>query len=80
MTKFQQQIKSPTKILPAPQTTSANKVAQRIILKPANTGQQVLSSQIIQMPQPIGSGQLHQINIPGKGVSIHLMLFSMRHI
>lgn len=56
------QVKSPTKILPAPQVNSTVKLPQRLILKPS-TG-----SQIIQVPQPIASGQLHQINIPGKGM------------
>lgn len=54
--------KSPTKILPAPQVNATNKISQRLIIKPTTT------SQLIQVPQSIGSTQLHQINIPGKGV------------
>lgn len=68
------QLKSPTKILPATQVTSASKVPQRIIFKSATgTGHTILpSAQIIQVAgtQGINTGQLHQINIPGKGVSI----------
>ncbi|XP_044252971.1 protein lin-54 homolog isoform X2 [Tribolium madens] len=64
------QIKSPTKILPATQTTTG-KVPQRIIFKSAGTGHTILSSpQIIQVAgtQALSTGQLHQINIPGKGM------------
>lgn len=66
------QIKSPTKILPATQSSSG-KVPQRIIFKSAGTGHTILSSpQIIQVAgtQALSTGQLHQINIPGKGVSL----------
>lgn len=66
------QIKSPTKILPAPQaaTVATSKGPQRIIIKPS-TGPVLGSSQLLQVSgaQPLGTtGQLHQINIPGKGV------------
>ncbi|XP_063904049.1 protein lin-54 homolog isoform X2 [Zophobas morio] len=65
------QIKSPTKILPATQTTSTSKVPQRIFFKSAATGTTILpSAQIIQVAgtQALSTGQLHQINIPGKGM------------
>lgn len=63
-------MKTPTKILPAPQGSETTKVAQRIFLKPANTTPLLTSSQLIQVTgaQTIQSGQVHQINIPGKGV------------
>nr|XP_974962.1 PREDICTED: protein lin-54 homolog isoform X1 [Tribolium castaneum] len=64
------QIKSPTKILPATQATGG-KVPQRIIFKSSGTGHTILSSpQIIQVAgtQALSTGQLHQINIPGKGM------------
>lgn len=64
--------KSPTKILPAPQGGTSVKLPQRIFLKPSNTSPIVGTSQLIQVAsgtQTLGSpGQLHQINIPGKGV------------
>ncbi|KAF5287497.1 hypothetical protein FQA39_LY04125 [Lamprigera yunnana] len=69
--KLLPQSKTHTKILPAPQTTSATKVGQRIILKQANSNSSLMSpGQIIQVAgnQPLLTGQLHQINIPGKGV------------
>lgn len=65
-------LKSPTKILPATSLTTS-KAQQRIIFKSTTGGQTVLPpGQIIQLTgnQSINSGQLHQINIPGKGVSI----------
>lgn len=64
-------IKSPTKILPAASST-ITKGPQRIIFKTAGSNQTILpSGQLIQVSgsQAINSGQLHQINIPGKGVS-----------
>ncbi|XP_019881371.1 protein lin-54 homolog isoform X2 [Aethina tumida] len=63
-------LKSPTKILPATSLTT-NKAQQRIIFKSTTGGQTVLPpGQIIQLTgnQSINSGQLHQINIPGKGM------------
>jgi hypothetical protein len=65
------QIKSPTKILPATQTTSTSKVPQRIVFKTSGTGHTILpSAQIIQVAgtQALSTGQLHPINIPGKGM------------
>lgn len=65
-------MKSPTKILPAPQTTEASKIAQRIFIKPASATPMIASSQLIQVTggqaQALQTGQLHQIQIPGKGV------------
>lgn len=70
--KSQIQIKSPTKILPATSTTSTGKAPQRFIFKSSAGGHTILpSAQIIQVAggQALNTGQLHQINIPGKGVS-----------
>lgn len=64
-------VKSPTKILPAG-AVSVNK-AQRIIFKAAGPNQTILpAGQLIQVSgsQALNTGQLHQINIPGKGVSV----------
>lgn len=70
--KYFLQVKSQTKILPAPQSGDTNKVAQRIFIKPANASPLIASSQLIQVTggqaQALQSGQLHQIQIPGKGV------------
>ncbi|KAF2899459.1 hypothetical protein ILUMI_06720 [Ignelater luminosus] len=71
--KIVPQTKTHTKILPAPQVSAANKVAQaqRIILKQTNANSSIVTpGQIIQVAgnQPLLTGQLHQINIPGKGV------------
>ncbi|KAK5641328.1 hypothetical protein RI129_009875 [Pyrocoelia pectoralis] len=69
--KILPQGKTHAKILPAPQTTSATKIGQRIILKQANSNTPIITSgQVIQVTgsQPLLSGQLHQINIPGKGI------------
>ncbi|XP_044758263.1 protein lin-54 homolog isoform X2 [Coccinella septempunctata] len=58
-------VKSPTKILPAQKGT------QHIIYKKPATGQSILpQAQVIQVAgtQALNAGQLHQINIPGKGV------------
>ncbi|KAI4457172.1 tesmin/tso1-related [Holotrichia oblita] len=62
-------VRSPTKILPAPQTTTA-KVPQRILLKSNSNPTLIAPNQLIQVAggQPITAGQIHQINIPGKGV------------
>lgn len=62
-------VKSPAKILPAG-SVSVNK-GQRIIFKSAGTNQTILpAGQLIQVSgsQTLNTGQLHQINIPGKGV------------
>ncbi|KAL3274316.1 hypothetical protein HHI36_015719 [Cryptolaemus montrouzieri] len=59
------QVKSPTKILPA------QKIPQHIVYKKASAGQSILpQGQVIQVAggQTLNTGQLHQINIPGKGV------------
>lgn len=63
-------VKSPAKILPAG-AVSVNK-GQRIIFKTAGPNQTILpAGQLIQVSgsQALNTGQLHQINIPGKGVS-----------
>ncbi|XP_017773440.1 PREDICTED: protein lin-54 homolog [Nicrophorus vespilloides] len=70
--KIVPQVRSPTKILPAPQTSvAAGKLTQRIYIKPTNVSSTttVIPSQIIQVAgtQAIAGG-LHQINIPGKGM------------
>lgn len=60
------QVKSPTKILPAQKGT------QHIVYKKPTTAQSLLpQAQVIQVAgaQTLNTGQLHQINIPGKGVS-----------
>lgn len=65
------QVKAPTKILPAG-SIAGGKTAQRIIFKTAAGNQTILpQGQILQLTgsQSLNSGQLHQINIPGKGVS-----------
>lgn len=65
------QIKSPTKILPATSGSNSPKTPQRIIFKTTGTNQTIIpSGQIIQVAgtQPINTNQVHQINIPGKGV------------
>ncbi|XP_066260452.1 protein lin-54 homolog [Euwallacea similis] len=65
------QVKSPTKILPAGVSTLTGvKGTQRLILK-SSSGSQVLSAgQLIQVAgtQGLSNGQIHQINVPGKGV------------
>ncbi|KAF5277210.1 hypothetical protein FQR65_LT03916 [Abscondita terminalis] len=69
--KILPQGKAHTKILPAPQTTATTKMGQRIILKQANSSSSIMApGQIIQVTgsQPLLTGQLHQINIPGKGI------------
>ncbi|KAK9739358.1 Tesmin/TSO1-like CXC domain, cysteine-rich domain [Popillia japonica] len=62
-------VRSPTKILPAPQTTTT-KVPQRILVKSNSNPTLIAPNQLIQVAggQPITAGQIHQINIPGKGV------------
>ncbi|KAJ8978989.1 hypothetical protein NQ317_015705 [Molorchus minor] len=63
-------IKSPTKILPAASGT-VNKGSQRIIFKATGTNQTIIpTGQLIQVAasQALSTGQLHQINIPGKGM------------
>ncbi|GJQ82265.1 putative tesmin/TSO1-like CXC domain, cysteine-rich domain protein [Trypoxylus dichotomus] len=62
-------VRSPTKILPAPQSTTT-KVPQRILLKSNANPTLIAPNQLIQVAgnQPITAGQIHQINIPGKGV------------
>ncbi|KAJ8932690.1 hypothetical protein NQ318_000606 [Aromia moschata] len=63
-------IKSPAKILPAASGT-INKGPQRIIFKTTGGNQAILpSGQLIQVAgsQTLNTGQLHQINIPGKGM------------
>lgn len=58
-------VKSPTKILPAQKGT------QHIIYKKPSVAQSILpQAQVIQVAgaQTLNAGQLHQINIPGKGV------------
>ncbi|KAK4874214.1 hypothetical protein RN001_013574 [Aquatica leii] len=69
--KILPQGKTHTKILPAPQTTATTKMGQRIILKQANSNSSLMTpGQIIQVTgsQPLLTGQLHQISIPGKGI------------
>ncbi|XP_018577673.1 protein lin-54 homolog isoform X2 [Anoplophora glabripennis] len=62
-------IKSPTKILPAASSTMT-KGPQRIIFKTGSNQTILPSGQLIQVSgsQALNSGQLHQINIPGKGM------------
>nr|CAH7756963.1 unnamed protein product [Callosobruchus chinensis] len=63
-------VKTPTKILPAGAVTIP-KGSQKIIFKTAATNQTIIpSGQLIQVAssQTLASGQLHQINIPGKGM------------
>ncbi|KAH1025596.1 protein lin-54 homolog isoform X1 [Dendroctonus ponderosae] len=65
------QIKSPTKISPGNVTNVAGtKGAQRIIFKNAGGNQLLPAGQLIHMTgtQGITNGQIHQINVPGKGV------------
>ncbi|CAH0564090.1 unnamed protein product [Brassicogethes aeneus] len=60
----------PAKILPAA-AVAGGKAQQRIVFKTGGGGQAVLpAGQIIQLAgnQSLNSGQLHQINIPGKGM------------
>ncbi|CAG9857105.1 unnamed protein product [Phyllotreta striolata] len=64
------QVKSPAKILPA-SSLAAAKPAQRIIFKTAGGNQTIIpQGQILQLSgtQNLNTGQLHQINIPGKGM------------
>ncbi|XP_030768048.1 protein lin-54 homolog [Sitophilus oryzae] len=61
------QIKSPAKILPAGALTGG-KGAQRIIFKGGGSGQLVPAGQLIQVGTQIAGGQIHQINVPGKGM------------
>ncbi|XP_056633113.1 protein lin-54 homolog [Diorhabda sublineata] len=64
------QLKVPTKILPAG-SNSTNKSTQRIIFKSASGNQTILpQAQILQVSaaQTLNTGQLHQINIPGRGM------------
>lgn len=66
------QVKSPTKILPAAVTSMAgSKGTQRIIFKSSGGNQVLPAGQLIQVAgtQGIANGQIHQINVPGKGVS-----------
>ncbi|KAJ8910803.1 hypothetical protein NQ315_014511 [Exocentrus adspersus] len=63
-------IKSHAKILPAASST-ITKGPQRIIFKTTGSNQSILPpGQLIQVTgsQALNNGQLHQINIPGKGV------------
>lgn len=66
------QFKSPTKILPASTTniTTSGKVPQRLIFKSAAGSQVIPAGQLIQVggTQGIANGQIHQINVPGKGM------------
>ncbi|XP_060522430.1 protein lin-54 homolog isoform X2 [Cylas formicarius] len=64
------QLKQPTKILPAT-SMGAAKPAQRIIFKNASGAQTILpGGHLIQMTgnQALQTGNIHQINIPGKGM------------
>lgn len=71
-------VKSPTKILPAPvqgQKVQTTKGAQRVIIRQGTQikGGTIVGSgmnQVIRIPasQTINPGQIHQVNIPGKGV------------
>lgn len=69
-------VKSPTKILPAPaQKVQTVKGAQRVIIRQGTQikGGTIVGSgmnQVIRIPasQTINPGQIHQVNIPGKGV------------
>ncbi|XP_028145018.1 protein lin-54 homolog [Diabrotica virgifera virgifera] len=64
------QVKAPTKILPAV-SNSINKGTQRLIFKTAAGSPTILpQGQILQVSaaQAMNSGQVHQINIPGKGM------------
>ncbi|KAL1497636.1 hypothetical protein ABEB36_008561 [Hypothenemus hampei] len=62
------QIKSPTKILPA--GVLGVKGTQKIIFKSSNGNQVLPAGQLIQVAgsQGLANGQIHQINVPGKGV------------
>lgn len=71
-------MKPPTKILPAPQTNDANKTPQRIFLKPANATPLIAASQLIHVTGG-QAGQVHQINIPGKGVKKQLFFFNQEY-
>lgn len=65
------QVKAPTKILPAAVSGISNvKGPQRIILKSSNGNQVLPAGQLIQVAgtQGLANGQIHQINVPGKGV------------
>nr|CAI5858746.1 unnamed protein product [Callosobruchus analis] len=65
-------VKTPTKILPAGAVTIP-KGSQKIVFKTAATNQTIIpSGQLIQVAssQALASGQLHQINIPGKGMQL----------
>lgn len=70
-------MKSPTKILPAPvqgQKIQVPKAPQRVIIRQGQGKGGTLVSggvnQFIRIPtsQALASGQIHQINVPGKGV------------
>ncbi|XP_050302540.1 protein lin-54 homolog isoform X2 [Anthonomus grandis grandis] len=61
----------PAKILPATAGAATKIGPQRIILKgPGGTINQLPTGQLIQMtgPQGLANGQIHTINVPGKGV------------
>ncbi|KAG5894475.1 hypothetical protein JTB14_032503 [Gonioctena quinquepunctata] len=63
-------VKAPTKILPA-NSLATSKVPQKIIFKTTGSNQGILpQGQIIQVAgsQALNTGQLHQINIPGRGM------------
>lgn len=70
-------MRSPAKILPAPQS-STSKVPQRILLKSNSNPTLIAPNQLIQVAgsQPITAGQIHQINIPGKGVGLKFLKFN----
>ncbi|XP_022916448.1 protein lin-54 homolog isoform X2 [Onthophagus taurus] len=65
-------VRTPAKILPAPsaQVNTVVKQPQRILLKSTSSPTLIAPNQLIQVGgnQPISAGQIHQINIPGKGV------------
>lgn len=66
---FDFQGRSPTKILPAPQVALSGKVGQRLLLKSGTSSTIFTSNQLIQLAgTQLNSNQIHQINIPGKGV------------
>ncbi|CAH1963002.1 unnamed protein product [Acanthoscelides obtectus] len=72
VTKTQSTVKTPTKILPAGAVTLP-KGSQKIFFKTTGTNQTIIpSGQLIQVAssQALASGQLHQINIPGKGMQL----------
>lgn len=71
------QIKSATKISPGTTTSVAGtKGGQRIIFKNAGGNQLLPAGQLIHMTgtQGIANGQIHQINVPGKGVRIFMII------